>query len=271
MDVDYLSDLPVDLFFQQITYLPYDSVVALCSTNKKFRDLCSGYENRWKALIFNTFSNIPDFSERLKGIQKRLFNGEDRYNYQVYAQLQANLDVVTLGMIYYKQGDMKSFHELPKQIQFLALFLLNKRDIIVSYLPDDSIYEDFLNIMYGTQTLYSFTLASLAGEFAKYGNLRGIKLTESKGIPLANLNIALRNASASGHLEIVRYLIEEKGTDIHSLNDVALRWASEKGQLEIVKYLVGKGANVHARDDEALRLARKGGYSDVVRYLKSLQ
>ena len=111
--MDYLSELPVDLFMQQITYLPYTSIVAVCSTNRKLHSYCSSSNPRWKSLIFSTFENLEHFRPTLQKIQQQLFEGEDLYDYRVYAQLQSQLlDKVTLGMIFYRQGDIENFNEL---------------------------------------------------------------------------------------------------------------------------------------------------------------
>ena len=80
---------------------------------------------------------------------------------------------------------------------------------------------------------------------------------------------ALIMASENGHLDIVKYLVNE-GADIHVRKDWALRIASEKGHLDIVKYLVNEGADIHARDDWALRVASRKGHVEVVKFLKSL-
>ena len=264
MNIDYFSNLPVDLFFQQITYLPYDSVIAICSANEKIRNYCLDYNNKWKALILNTFKNIPNFREKLKRIQERLFNSEDKYDYQVYTQLQASLlDIITRGMIYYKQGDMKSFNELHEEVQFLSLVLLNKKDIL-----DSERYQEYLNNFGNRLTAEHIYLIYLAKQFAKYGNLKGIKLMELKGVN--DLNLALREAATNGHLQVVNYLIEEKKVNIHYLDDVALRWASKSGHLDVIKYLVSKEANIHAKNDEALRFAKQEGHLGVVKYLESL-
>ena len=62
-----------------------------------------------------------------------------------------------------------------------------------------------------------------------------------------------RWASENGHLEVVRYLVEQ-GANIHANNDYAIRWASENGHLEVVRYLVEKGANIHANNDYAIQM-----------------
>ena len=77
---------------------------------------------------------------------------------------------------------------------------------------------------------------------------------------------ALRQASRNGHLEIVKYLIEN-GANIHAENDYALRWASNEGHLEVVKYLIKKGTDVHAENDHALRWASGKGHLEIVKFL----
>ncbi len=37
--IDYLSQLPIDIFIQNITYLPFSDVVNICSGNKKLRPI----------------------------------------------------------------------------------------------------------------------------------------------------------------------------------------------------------------------------------------
>ena len=45
-------------------------------------------------------------------------------------------------------------------------------------------------------------------------------------------------------------------------------WASYNGHLEFVKYLVEQGADIHAEYDFALKYARKNKHLEVVKYLE---
>ena len=79
---------------------------------------------------------------------------------------------------------------------------------------------------------------------------------------------ALQRASEKGHLEVVKYLVEECRANVHADNDWALRLASENGHLEVVKYLVlNGGANVHALNDDALHVAMMRGNLAIVQCL----
>ncbi len=89
-----------------------------------------------------------------------------------------------------------------------------------------------------------------------------------------NSATALMAASTKGHLEIVKYLIDE-GAYINAENEegyTALMWASSAGHLEIVKYLISKNANMNVKDNNgvtALIAATQKGKLEVVRYLIS--
>jgi hypothetical protein len=78
---------------------------------------------------------------------------------------------------------------------------------------------------------------------------------------------ALGLASQKGHLEIVKYLVENVG-NIH-FKDNALKMASENGHLETVKYLVEAGADIHAENDRALKFAKINRHLEIVKYLES--
>ena len=102
------------------------------------------------------------------------------------------------------------------------------------------------------------------------GHLEIVKYLVENGADIhAEKDVALRSASFKGHLDIVKFLVEN-GADIHARNYDALRKASQLGHLDIVKYLVENGADIHARNDLALKTASQRGHLEVVNYLESL-
>ena len=266
MDIDFLSGLPVDLFIQHITYLPFEDVISLCSTNTTLHNYCSNpsYNNNWRKLIDDTFENIYNYQEKLKQTRNKLNINEGVYNYLVYSHLVKLLDPITQLMIYYRQDDMKSF-DSPNynNIQrFLALFLLGQKDKMKNYLPSDA-YLPFINMLEG----HKIDQNKMLIEMAKEASVQGISLMLSKGADVhAQNDSALRWASRNGHLEVVKYLTEI-GANIHADNDSALRLASSNGQSDVVKYLIGHAADIHAQTDYSLRLASKNGHLDIVKYL----
>ena len=299
MNIDYLSQLPVDLFIKQITYLPFDDVISVCQTNATLHNYCTNfkYNIRWRNLIDNTFGNIYNYQNKLEQIRTKLNVSDGVYNYIVYTQLVKVLDPITQLMIYYRQKDMESFHDsqYDSTQRFLALFLLDNVKEMGKYLPSDH-YLPFISMLEGHK-IDQNTLDAMLVEFAEQGSLKGVSMMLSRGADIhaqndfvlfdtsryghlevvkyliengadvhARDDEALRYASLNGHLEVVRYLTEQ-GANIHADDDLALIWASLKGHLEVVKYLVEKGADIHARNDEALRMASKKDHLDVVKYL----
>ncbi len=269
MDTDHLSRLPVDVFIKEITYLPFDNVIAICTSNTTLHNYCTDvkYNNKWRKLIDDTFGGIYNYQKHLEDIREKLNVGEGVYNYLVYSHLVKVLDPITQLMIYYRQGDMDSFDSpnYNNNQRFLALFLLNRKNKMKNYLPDDD-YLSFISMLEG-QKIDQNILNNMLVEMAKEGSVQGVFMMSSKGANIhAEDDNALRWASQLGQLEVVRYLIENKA-DVHANDDWALRWTSRNGHLEVVKYLVERGADIHAQDDYALRWASRNGHLEVVKYL----
>jgi ankyrin repeat protein len=105
------------------------------------------------------------------------------------------------------------------------------------------------------------------------GNLGKVKECIERGTEYShrfNNNNALVYASWNGHLEVVKYLVEEAGANVHVDNDRVLRWASCYGNLDVVRYLVEEtGADIHAVNDYALERASYNGHLEIVKYLLS--
>jgi len=102
-------------------------------------------------------------------------------------------------------------------------------------------------------------------------------LVEEKGLDInakyKDRYTPLHFAVENGHVEIVRYLVEEKGIDIKGENrdDWAVLHLAARGGLEMVRYLVEEhGLDPNAKgagDSTALHWAASSGYIDMVRYL----
>ena len=131
--------------------------------------------------------------------------------------------------------------------------------------------KDFLDFIDGKE-VPRYVLYDLVELFAKHGNLRGLKLMESKGMTKGDdLRDSLIRASNNGYLNIVKYLIEEQGVDPHAYNDVSILWAVKNGHLNIVKYLIEEqGVDPQVRNNEALEIAKREKHYDIVSYLESL-
>ncbi len=261
MNADNLSQLPIDLFIQQMTYLPFNEVINVCKANKTLHNYCtnSKYNIRWRNLIDNTFRNIYNYQEKLNQIRSKFNLGDGVYNYLIYTQLVKVLDPITQLMIYYRQGD-KIFDSpnYNNTQRFLALFLLNRKNKMKDYLPSND-YLHFISMLEGDK-IDQYILNNMLVEMAKEGSVKGVSMMLFKGadIPAEN-DLALKWASERGHLEIVKYLAEH-GANVHAENDDALRWASANGHLDVVRYLMEKGADVHADNDDALRWASERGH-----------
>ena len=95
---------------------------------------------------------------------------------------------------------------------------------------------------------------------AKNGHLDIVKyLVDEKKIDIPES--AVYRAVKNGHLDVVKYLVDEKGQDI-SVDSVF--FAAANGHLDMVKYLVGKGKSI---DGEEVSNAAKNGHLDIVKYL----
>ncbi len=82
----------------------------------------------------------------------------------------------------------------------------------------------------------------------------------------SHIHELLNRVCVTGHLPVVRYLIEH-GADIHADNNRALRKSAKHGHVLVVQYLVEHGADIHADDDYALRVSMALQHDAMVQYL----
>lgn len=266
--MDELSNLPVELFVETITYLPFSEVISVCNVNKKTHNYCTDnkYNAHWKRLIDYTFGSVYGYETMVEDIQRQL-GLIGTYNYLIYVNLVKKLDHITQLMIYYRQNDMDNFNDpkFTKTQKFLALFLLNDINNIEKYLPD-KYYLKFINIMKGNKVSKK-DINNMLAIMAINGNVLGIKYFQKLGGDIHfGQEHALRFASIRGHLNAVKYLVEN-GANIHAEKEYALKMASNEGHIDIVKYLVENGADIHAGNEESLKLAAEEGHIDVVKFL----
>ena len=79
-------------------------------------------------------------------------------------------------------------------------------------------------------------------------------------------NYAIIYASAYGHTEVVKLLLEA-GADVTFEDNYAIEWASVNGHTEIVKLLIEAGADVTAWNNYAIEWAFSYGHAEVVKLL----
>ena len=113
----------------------------------------------------------------------------------------------------------------------------------------------------------SWEIDSAAGR----GDLDGIKRLVEQDISMDVwcINRALVPAAEGGHLDVVKYLVENCG-QLDKWGRTALHVATSAGHADVVKYLVEKGAEVNAVDtlgQTALGEAALAGHADIVKYL----
>lgn len=280
--------MDINIFINEITHIPFNEVVSLCSSSENAKSYCMDqkYRENWKSLIDSTFSYVYNYTEKIKQ-----FNGI--YNYATYIEMIKLLDPITQLMVYFRQGDMTSFDDKRfTQVQkFLALFLLSQKDIINKYLPNDK-YMPFVDLLNGKNVGKQYFDIMLS-EMASKGNVLGVKYFIQNGGDINysngyNLELALTN----NHIEVVNYLLEkgmdinmallasvnsrnlemvkklhQSGADIQYNKNNPLQNAIFRGSLEIVKYLVENGVDINSNDGAALRVAARTGKLDIVKYL----
>lgn len=78
---------------------------------------------------------------------------------------------------------------------------------------------------------------------------------------ISYINDLFKISARRGFLDAVKFLLNEKNTDIHDTRDYALRWASYYNHANVVEYLLENGANKNAfREDELVKLAKRQNF-----------
>ena len=86
-------------------------------------------------------------------------------------------------------------------------------------------------------------------------------------IKKCDCNEIIYKSCGDGNLDMVKYLVEEQGLDIHIENERILYVACCNGHLDIVKYLVEKGAKIYKKRKPILCDVCKSNNLEVLKYL----
>lgn len=107
--------------------------------------------------------------------------------------------------------------------------------------------------------------------YATHGNLEMMKtrLSEYPNInPGGRGNEAIREASERGHVDVVRFLLEDPRVDPTAMNNEAFRFACDGGHVEVARVLLqDPRVNPGAKDNEAIVRAAIKNKVEIVRLL----
>lgn len=99
---------------------------------------------------------------------------------------------------------------------------------------------------------------SALGEALNCGHLEVVKYLVEQGADIdAKKRTALENSAADGQLEMVKYLLEQ---GLAGEMEYVLYVSARMGHLKVVKYLVERGADIHALNESALRESVENGH-----------
>ena len=112
---------------------------------------------------------------------------------------------------------------------------------------------------------------------AYFGHLNVVKYLVSKGAiwneAVEGYGFPVSQAAAEGHLDVLKYFIEELHFDVNKKDDAGwtlLHWGAKFNQPEVVKYLVSVGADVSIKNNDGktpLDLAKSEGNAGCVFFL----
>jgi ankyrin repeat protein len=268
-----INRLPVELILKEFENLDYDSLINVCSIDRRFKAICDHHEDYlYKKMIARDF-----------------FNTNDNQNFINSLNIDTNIKPKKLYVLYNSHLIFKAIndHNLIELEKLLKLKNVNVKDkdgytplmqasikgnleaakILVEKGADifakDKLGQDAL--------IWACIMANL--ELVKFLVEKGAAIN-SKGqydfTPLMSAIIEQQD------LEIVKFLVE-KGADVNarsSSNETALQIAGLVGELEIVKVLVEKGADVNAQDDDgktARMIASENDHLEVAEYLRTAE
>ena len=236
-----INKLPVEIILKEFEMLDYDSLINVCSIDRRFKAICDQHEDYlYKKMIARDIftSNNQEFINSLN--------------------IDTNIKPKKLYVLYsshliFKAIDDNNLIELEK--------LLRLKNINVNVTNDSG--ETPLHIA------------------SKKGDLEIVKFLVEKGADVnvkgSGDRTPLMSSSEDGHLEIVKFLVNE-GADVNAKDDggytALMLCILGTTKLKIVEFLVEKGADVNAKDHDdeeatALHIASFYGMADIVKFLVS--
>ena len=78
----------------------------------------------------------------------------------------------------------------------------------------------------------------------------------------------MKYALGYGHLNIVKYLIENSKYDLSNFYYISLFFACQGNYTNVVKYFIDQGVDSHNNSNYVLRWAEEKGYLDLVKLIK---
>ena len=158
------------------------------------------------------------------------------------------------------EGINKSMAPLPQFFINFSNFYENKKKLVeIDYShrikeKDDQIrnLQNNINVLHDQINKFNDYSADIFTA-TMIGNLENVKWLVTKGVPAdsvdQNRDTPVHIAAAYGHLDIVKYLIEEQNIPVYIKGDndrTPLHYAAAYGHDTIISYLLSKGADVNA-------------------------
>lgn len=234
-----------DILAKSLSYLPFEEVTSMCSTEKALNSFCQNsdgrYDRQWRNMIEDTFGNTYDYQAKLIELNHKLGYNGIRYNYVVYTNLVKSLDPVTQLMIYNRQGDDTFYSkEFSDTERFIALYLLGRYEESKKYVTD-KVFDSYMRLLTGDITPRELRILMITN--SSEGYLPMVKFLASKG---ADVN--LMRPAVKGDVKVVKLLLD-LGADPTPMLGVAV----EFGRSDTVRLLLDRGA---IPTDKNLKIAK---------------
>ena len=239
-DITNITNMPDELMISTTKNLDYIDIIALCSINKKFSEICSNDSN-WKLIFKIKYPNTLSY------LTKR--NLDTELNYESV--------IKELSILSYKETNLEKYlEESITSGNLYAVHILIENYNIEQNIINDSIIrnlihsKDYLKLVkyLTTISINSVINSNILNRLIIHGNIDIIKflVDEYKEVTLY-LEIykfdIISIASRWGHLELLKYLLNLRLDDFTPLesvmyNNEAFVKAALYEHLDILKYLV---------------------------------